>query len=275
MTENLAPKISVLMTVYNSEKFLGLAIASVLQQTFTDFELVILDDCSTDSSWDIIEHFAKQDSRIRAIKNEKNLGGCGNLNKGLLLLKGEYMARHDNDDWSYPDRLEKQFRFLEEHPEVGVVGGSIELIDVEGNKIGKRTYNLSDKDIRRKIFRYSPFAHPLVMVRKSVLDQVGCFYDATVAPADDYELWFRIGKVAAFANMPDVLLKYRVVPGSITLSATKKMELATIRVRDKYRADHFYHSTWFDALYNVLHELSIYIFPSRLKISLYNYFRNE
>ncbi len=275
MVENSSPKISVLMTVYNSEKFLESAISSVLQQTFTDFELVILDDCSADSSWSIVERFAAQDTRIVAIKNEKNLGGCENLNKGLRLLRGKYMARHDNDDVSLPDRLQKQFDFLEAHPEVGIVGGSIEIVDVDGKKIGKRTYNLSDSDIRRKIFRYSPFAHPLVMMRKSILDQVGCFYNASFAPADDYELWFRMGKITKFANLPDVLLKYRVVPGSITLSSTKKMELTTIRVRDKYRTDDFYQFTWVDAVYNMLHKLSIYIFPSKLKIDLYNYFRNE
>lgn len=275
MLDNTAPKISVLMTVYNSEKFLAEAISSVLQQTFSDFELVILDDCSKDSSWSIIERFAQQDARIRPIKNEQNLGGCENLNKGLRLLRGEYMARHDNDDWSYPDRLQKQFDFLEEHPEVGIIGGSIEIIDVSGKKIGKRIYNLSDNDVRKKIFRYSPFAHPLVMMRKSILDQVGCYYDASFAPADDYELWFRIGKVAKFANISDVLLKYRVVPGSITLSSTRKMELATIRVRMKYRKDGFYQSSLLDVVYNALHSLSIYIFPAKAKIFMYNYFRNE
>lgn len=275
MVESSSPKISVLMTVYNSEKFLELAISSVLQQTFIDFELVILNDCSTDSSWGIIERFAEQDARIRAINNEKNLGGCENLNKGLRLLRGKYMARHDNDDWSFPDRLQKQFDFLEMHPEVGIVGGSIEIVDVDGKKIGKRTYNLSDSDIRRKIFRYSPFAHPLVMMRKSVLDQAGCFYDVSFAPSDDYELWFRMGKITQFANLPDVLLKYRVAPGSITLSSTKKMELSTIRVRNKYRVDGFYRSTWIDAVYNMLHKISVYVFPSKLKIDIYNYFRNE
>lgn len=270
-----SPKVSVLMTVYNSEKYLGTAIQSVLNQTFADFELIILDDCSADSSWGIVQRYASKDKRIVAIRNEKNLGGCENLNKGLRLIKGIYMARHDNDDWSFPDRLEKQFNYMETHPEVGIVGGAIEIIDTDGKRIGRRKYNLSDADIRKKIFRYSPFAHPLVMMRKSVLDLVGCFYDVSVAPADDYELWFRMGKVAKFANIPDALLKYRVVPGSITLSSTKKMELATIRVRDKYRLDGFYRFTFIDALYNALHRSSIFIFPSKLKIRIYNYFRNE
>lgn len=273
--KNDHPKISVLMTVYNAEQFLGEAIESVLNQTFKDFELVILDDRSVDSSWEIIQKYAKQDERITAIKNEKNLGGCQNLNKGLKLLKGVYMARHDNDDWSFPDRLEKQFDYLETHPEVGIVGGAIEIVDVDGKRIGKRSYNLSDAEIRKKIFRYSPFAHPLVMIRKSILDRVGCFYDPSFAPADDYDLWFRIGKESKFANLPDTLLKYRMVPGSITFSSTKKMEVTTIKVRDQYSGEGVYPYSWIDQLYNVLHKVSISLVPSRLKIYLYNFFRND
>ena len=273
--ESNDPKISVLMTVYNSERYLRTAIESVLNQSLKDFELIILDDCSTDSSWSIIEKYASQDERIVAIKNEVNLGGCQNLNKGLKILRGKYMARHDNDDWSYPDRLERQFNYMESHPEVGIVGGAIELIDKNGKTIGKRTYNLSDLEIRKKIFRYSPFAHPLVMVRKSVLDKVGCFYDPSFAPADDYDLWFRIGKESKFANLPDTLLKYRMLPGSITFSSTKKMEMKTIDVRRKYVREGFYRANWFDRLYNFFHQFSIGMFPSKMKISLYNFFRNE
>lgn len=273
--ENNTPKISVLMTVYNAEKYLSTAIESVLNQTFTDFELLIIDDCSADASWELILKYAKQDERIIAIRNETNLGGCQNLNKGLKLLRGVYMARHDNDDWSFPDRLEKQLNYLEAHPEVGIVGGSIEIVDTDGKIIGKRTYNLSDPEIRKKIFRYSPFAHPLVMVRKSVLEKVGCFYDPCFAPADDYDFWFRIGKESKFANLPDTLLKYRVVPNSITLSSTRKMEIATIHARRKYSNDKFYHFSLVDRLYNTLHWLSIYILPSKLRLGLYNFFRND
>jgi len=273
--EATIPKISVLMTVYNAESFLTQAISSVLAQTCVDFELIILDDCSVDSSWSIIESFAKQDPRIRAIRNERNLGGCENLNKGLSLVRGKYLARHDNDDWSYPDRLQKQWDFLEAYPHIGIVGGTIEIIDTEDRVIGRRKYQLSDEDIRKKIFRYSPFAHPLVMIRKSSLDQAGRFYDHIFAPADDYDLWFRLGKVTQFANLPDTLLQYRLVPDSITFRSTKKMELATLRVREKYRSDGSYQSGVLDRVYDFFQRVSVYLFPAKFKISLYNYFRNE
>ena len=272
MNEN--PKISVLLTVYNSASYIGSSIESILQQTFRDFELIIIDDCSTDGSWEIVQKYAGEDPRIVAYKNEQNLGGCRNLISGLQHVRGKYIARQDNDDWSYPDRLEKQFAFLESHPEVGIVGGSMEIMDTNGEGVGKRTYHLTDTEIRKKIFRYSPFAHPLVMIRRSVLDKVGP-YDPVYAPADDYDLYFRIGKESQFANLPDVLLKYRMVPGSMTFRSTKKMELTTIQVRSRYSKDSRYPFSPIDQIYNWLHYLSIFIIPPRIKIHLFNWLRNE
>lgn len=267
------PAITVLLSVYNAEKYVGIAIDSILNQTFTDFELIAVDDRSTDKSWEIVQQYAKQDSRIIALRNEVNLGGCKTLNVGLKLAKGKYVARLDNDDWSYPDRLEKQFNFLESHPDVGIVGGVMEIMNQSGEVTGKRTYNISDDEIRKKIFRYSPFSHPLVMTRKSVLDKVG-YYDPAYAPADDYDLYFRLGSESKFANLPDVLLRYRIVQGSITSKQTKKMELATIKVRNHYSKNSHYNFTYADKLYNFLHYISIFIIPPKTKIYLFNLLRN-
>lgn len=269
----LIPPISVLLPVYNAEKYVGIAIESVLNQSFKDFEFIILDDCSSDGSWRIIQEYAAQDKGIIAIKNERNLNGCNNLNKGLSLAKGKYIAKIDNDDWFTPDKLEKQFDFLESHSEVGIVGGTMEIMDEGGRVIGKRTYNQSDEEIRRKIFRYSPFSHPLVMFRKSVLDRVG-YYNPTYAPADDYELYFRIGRESKFANLPDVLCRYRVVKSGITHRNIKRMELSTVAVRWLYSRDEHYCFTAVDRLYNVLHYLSIFVFPSKTKLWLFNLLRN-
>lgn len=268
-----SPAISVLLSVYNAEKYVAIAIESILNQTFADFELVVIDDCSSDSSWEIVQNYTRQDKRIVALKNEVNLGGCKTLIKGLTLCKGKYYARLDNDDWSYPDRLEKQFNFMESHPEVGIVGGTMEIINERGEVIGKRKYNLSDHEIRKKIFRYSPFSHPLVMIRKSIIDKVGG-YNPSYAPADDYELYFRIGRVASFANLADVLLQYRTTPGSITFNQTKKMELSTIKVRNLYKRDSAYKFSIIDWLYNFAHYSSIFIIPSNIKIYLFNLLRN-
>ncbi|MDO9385847.1 MAG: glycosyltransferase [Thiobacillus sp.] len=267
------PVISVLLSVYNSEKYVSLAIESILNQTFADFELIIVDDCSSDASWDICLKYAQQDNRIVAVRNKLNLGGCETLNVGLKLAKGRYIARQDNDDWSYPDRLAKQLKFMETHQNVGIVGGNMEIINEDGKVIGKRTYNYTDGMIRKKIFRYSPFSHPLVMFRKSILDTVG-YYNPEYAPADDYDLYFRIGKVSKFANLNEILMKYRVIPTSLTNSRTKKMELATIKVRNLYQNDVHYRANILDKIYNILHFTSIYIVPSKIKIYIFNLFRN-
>lgn len=149
----------------------------------------------------------------------------------------------------------------------------MELMDEGGNVFGKREYGVSDREIRKTIFRYSPFSHPLIMMRKSVLDKTGG-YDPAFSPAEDYELYFRIGMESKFANLRDVLMQYRIVAGSMTANLTKKMELATIRVRDLHGANKFYKMTWIDRLYNAAHYLSIFIVPPRIKISLFNLLRN-
>jgi len=268
------PTITVLLSVYNAESYVDIAIESILKQTFTDFELIAIDDCSVDKSWDIVQQYAKLDNRVIAKRNKDNLGGCKTLNEGLKLAKGKYIARLDNDDWCYPDRLEKQFNFLEAHPDVGILGGVMEIMNQHGEVTAQRKYNTSDQEIRNNIFRYSPFSHPLVMIRKSILDKVG-FYNPIFAPADDYELYFRIGEVSKFANLPDIILRYRVISSSITFMQTKKMELATINVRNQYSKNPNYNFSCFDKIYNIFHFLSIYIIPSKLKIYIFNLLRNN
>ncbi len=268
------PKVTVLMSAYNSEKYISTAIKSILKQTYKNFELIIIDDCSSDSTWSIIQTYAKGDSRIVALRNKKNIGGCQTLNKGLQIAKGEYIARADNDDISYHYRLKKQVSFLNTHPDVGIVGGAMEIVDQNDKVTEVRKYHLNDKDIRRYIFRYSPFSHPLIMMRKKVLDTVG-YYNKEYAPADDYELYFRIGTISKFANLRDILLKYRVVTNSMTQTLTKKMELGTIKARRKYSSTEHYQMTIFDHLYNFLQYLSIFTFPSKLKIRIFNILRNS
>lgn len=268
------PLISVLMPAYNAEKYISSAIESILNQSFKDFEFIIIDDCSIDITWKIIQKYTLKDKRIIALRNKKNIKSCYTLIKAMQLAKGRYIAIMDNDDISYPNRLEKQFEFLQIHPEVGIVGGVMEIIDKKGNHVAKRRYHLTDSNIRKYIFLYSPFSHPLVMIRKSVLDQVG-YYNPKYAPADDYELYFRIGKISKFANLPDVLLKYRIVSSSITNSSTRVMELATITVRNIYRNIAPYRMTFIDKILTSIQYIGIYLLPSKIKIWLFNLLRNK
>lgn len=268
------PAISVLMPAYNAEKYISPAIESILSQTFSNFELILIDDYSTDSTWAIIRKFQKKDKRIIAMRNKKNLKLSTTLNLAIHIARGSYLARMDADDWSYPDRLEKQHKYMETHRSVGILGGSMEIIKEDGTLIGKREYEKDDKNIRQNIFWYSPFSHPLVMIRHSILKKIG-FYNSQFNPAEDYELYFRIGSISKFANLSDVLLKYRIISKSMTTGSTKKMELQTIKIRNLYAHSKGYNMKIFQRIYNSMHLLSTYIVPSKLKMKLFNYLRNS
>ncbi len=167
--ENI-PKVSVLMPVYNGALFLRSAIESILNQSFVDLELLIIDDGSTDSSADIIHSF--DDLRIRYIKNEENLGIVKSLNKGLTLARGIYIARMDADDISLPQRLQRQVDFLDANPETGICGSNAITIDSEGNR--QRLWFYAEKPENVLISRtfVCPFLHPTIMARKEILTKV-------------------------------------------------------------------------------------------------------
>lgn len=269
------PRVSVILPTYNSGPFIGSAIESILDQTFSDFEFIIIDDCSRDHTWDRIGEYATKDKRIIARRNDRNMNLSATLNQGIAMARGEYIARMDHDDISLKQRLEKQVNFLDAHPEVGIVGGGIEIIDEEDRTLGFRKYKLTDRDIREKIFLYSPFCHPATVIRKHILDMSGN-YDVTFAPADDYELYFRLGMQGKFANLQDILLKYRVIKKtSMTTGGTKNMEKKTIQVRLKYANHPFYKMDFIDYSYTALHYLSLYLVSSKLKAWCFSQLRNS
>lgn len=268
------PKVSVVLTAYNSERFIARAMQSMLDQTFRDLELIVVDDCSKDGTWQAIEQLAARDARIVPLRNERNLNLARSLNRGIAEARGRYIVRMDHDDESMPDRVEKQVAFLDAHSDVGIVGSAMQIMDENGTVIGVRRYNLTDESIRRHIFLYSPFCHPATALRKDVLDAAGG-YDHAFNPAEDYELYFRLGLFAKFANLDEPLLRYRVVKGtSMTTAGTRRLEAATIAVRRKYSKVPQYRMRWIDRLYNACHYASLFVIPSRFKIWLFSRLRN-
>ena len=159
------PLVSVVMPVYNGERFLKDAIESILNQTYKNFEFIIVDDGSTDDSLKIIKEYQKKDKRIRLIENKKNLGQAKSLNKGLSLAKGKYYAKMDSDDIACKKRIEKEVDFLERNNDYVIVGSNLEIIDENNNTIGYRFYPQKNKEIRKLIIIKSPFAHPSVMIK--------------------------------------------------------------------------------------------------------------
>jgi glycosyltransferase involved in cell wall biosynthesis len=208
------PKVTVLMAVYNGERYLREAVDSILCQTFQDFQFLIINDGSTDSSRDLILSY--DDARIMLVDSEHNVGQTRSLNRGLELAAGELIARQDADDISEPERLAKQVAFLDRHPGVVLLGTWYKEIDVQGTVIGVRKLPCDTTDIRWSLLFFCPFIHSSVMFSKSVIvEQIG-FYNETFAYAQDHELWYRIARRLPVANLPEPLVRFRVTPWSMT-----------------------------------------------------------
>lgn len=270
----MKPLISVIMPAYNAEKYIAKAIQSILDQTYTNYELIIIDDASTDNTWEIIQSFKRKDRRIVTLRNKINQKLGTSLNKCILKSKGKYIARMDADDWSFLNRLHIQYEYMESNPKVGMSGGAMMICDDKLIVQGKREYKLVDGDIRKRIFLYSPFSHPTVIFRKSILTKSG-LYDKRYNPAEDYELYFRIGKFAEFGNLPQALIKYRVIQNSMTTGSTKAMELKTLSIRLKYAKKPPYSMNIMDQVYFFLEFISIYIVPNIIRLGIFNLFRNS
>lgn len=199
------PLISVILPIYNSEQYLKEAMNSILNQTFTDFELLAINDASTDSSLKIIKSFANKDKRVIIINNQSNIGLVKNLNIAIGLANGKYIARMDSDDNSDITRFEKQINFMESNPEIGIVGAWIS--EMGSNK--KWHYPLEHDEIYKYLIYGSPFSHPVVMIRRSVFIDHHIRYSEDFKVGQDYELWSRLLKVTKAANLPQELLKWR------------------------------------------------------------------
>ena len=216
------PKISVVMPAYNAEKYIGAAIDSILSQSFTDFEFLILNDCSTDSTEQIIKSYT--DPRIVYLKNEKNMGVAATLNRGLEAAHCEYIARMDADDISMPERFAHQVAFLDAHPGIWVLGTHVQYFSTEGD--GPLVcYMGSPAQLRIDLLFASALAHPSVMLRRQpILDLGG--YDSRFDGLEDYELWCRVAEKAELAVLPKTLLRYRIHPAQVTQQPSEKKRQA-------------------------------------------------
>ncbi|MFN6038935.1 MAG: glycosyltransferase family 2 protein [Bacteroidota bacterium] len=197
------PSVSVLMPVYNGEKFIKDAITSVLNQTFQDFEFIIINDGSTDRSEEIILSF--NDPRIRYFKNNVNLKLISTLNKGLDLCRGKYIARMDCDDFAYPHRLETQFVFMESNTDHGLCGSDI---DIDGDY--KSWVAIGDMEFIKFCFLFlNPLSHPTAFLRTSTIKENKLYYPKEYIHAEEYIYWLNIMNYSKVANLPEKLLRYR------------------------------------------------------------------
>lgn len=206
------PKVTVLMSVYNAELFLSQAIDSVLNQTLTDFEFLIFEDKSTDSSLDILRSYS--DTRIRLITNAENIGLTKNLAAGMTMARSEYIARMDADDICMPNRLEQQLAYLNEHPDVSILGSAVIFFDESGMEFVAHQ-PLENEEIKCTLFYGFTMLHPSVMMRKSDFEKHGLNYDVTFRVSQDHDLWTRAIRFLRFSNLHEPLLKMREHAGKI------------------------------------------------------------
>ncbi|GAB1545552.1 hypothetical protein NUACC21_82280 [Scytonema sp. NUACC21] len=219
------PKISVLMSVYNGSRYLRESVESILNQTFTDFEFVIINDASTDNTWEILAEYAKKDARIILIQNQENLGLTKSLNKGLKIVKAEYIARQDADDVSLPERLAKQVSLLDRYPNIALVSCDIEYVDFEGYLIGKDQNVCSPELVGWYLLFYNRVAgHSQVIFRRELVINLNGYCER-YRYSQDYELWCRIIKVSQIYILPEVLLKQRRHKKSISFAKASEQEV--------------------------------------------------
>ncbi len=204
--------VSVLMPVYNAERHLAEAIESILNQSFTDFEFLIINDGSIDRSEEIILSFI--DSRIRYIKNKSNLKLIKTLNRGIQLCKGKYIVRMDADDISHPERIQKQVEFMESNPDIGICGSWFETFGEVENSIIK--YKETHDEIMTKMFYQCHFCHPSIIIRSELFEDSEMSFDENYPHAEDYDFYLNVSKKWKFHNLQEVLLKYRIHNESVS-----------------------------------------------------------
>jgi glycosyltransferase involved in cell wall biosynthesis len=206
----LPPKISVLMPVFNCALYVKEAIESILNQTYTDFEFLIIDDCSTDATLQICKSF--HDERIVIVEKENNSGYTNSLNYGLSTAQGKYIARMDGDDISFPTRFEKQLAFMEANEDVALCGTNFSIIGNDG------FINLPQfhEDIKISLLSGNCIVHPSVMLRKSTIDRHNFNYNLNMEPAEDYDFWVRLLLIGKLYNIQESLLLYRVHEGQVS-----------------------------------------------------------
>jgi glycosyltransferase involved in cell wall biosynthesis len=263
------------MSAHNASCHLESSIESMLKQTFKDFEFIVVNDGSTDSTLNILDSYRQKDNRIKIIVNTRNIGLTKSLNEAIRMAKGEYIARMDADDIALPERLENQVNFLDKNPDVGMVGTAYYEMDSKGKIVGEKVFPTTDKKLRDVLIRYNPFFHGSVMIRKEVFDRVG-LYNENIPKAQDYELWFRIARNYKIANLPLLLMMRRYSKRKTLVGENEQIKWA-INIRVKYIKKGQYPLRSF---FYLLRPFMVYITPPRIRLfmrqkvlgrNIYNY----
>ena len=223
-----APAVSVVMSVFNGERFLAEAIESILGQTFRDFEFLIVNDGSRDGTAEILERYRGQDARIRIVAHE-NRGLISALNGGIAQALGRYIARMDADDIAVAERLALQVAYMEQHPEVALLGGAVEFIDEAGRSLGFRSNPTESAEIRGALLDRNVIWHPTGFAKRDAVVAAGGYRNVPLA--EDYDLWLRMADGSALGNLETVVLRYRMHAQQATVQQNERMSLSALTSR--------------------------------------------
>lgn len=237
------PLISVVMATYNEEPVIvGKAIQSILDQTYKNFELLIFDDSTKEDTKEKIDSYAAV-PRVKVFRENKRVGFVKSLNKGLNEARGKYIARMDGDDYSLPIRFQKEVDFLEQNPDIAVVGGQINIMNEEDQITSSRHYPLGGTKLYMFSCFRNPLAHPTIMMRESLV-QKGFYYDESLKMSEDLDFWLRLLNAGYhIANLPDIVLNYRVQSNFTEKRSSRKQRnyMADVR-RKNFDSGHLFHS---------------------------------
>lgn len=271
------PLLSVVMPVYNAAPYLPKAIDSVLSQTFKDFELIIVDDASTDASYTILQKYAKRyPKRIIVLQNKTNMKQAVTVTRAIEKARGEYIARMDADDISLPTRFEKQIEYLKNNPKTVAIGTQCTIIDVKGKVVGKRSYPESFDDIYKYIFKFCPVLQPTFMIARKRLPYNFEYFGQKMNSIENVELLFifRLFKYGKVENLSESLLKYRVHNTNTSLKNIKEIFVLTLLSRIKSVISYGYKPNLEGILSTFAQALIVLLLPQQLTFKAYNFARN-
>jgi len=268
---NKTPLVSVIMPVRNAGSFLMEAVESILSQTYKNLELIVINDASTDGSLKILASF--KDKRIRIFSNKKQLGVTKSANIAIPKARGEYIARMDADDVSFPTRIAKQVAFLKKNKKVVAVGAQCELINSSGVKIGEKLFPLNDLKIRKMIFSSVPVQQPALMVAAGRLPKNFVWYDENLSSAEELELLFKLFEYGEIRNLDGFLLRYRIHKGNTSLKNPKETFYLTLKTRIKAISKYGYRPTVFGIFISAVQVVMVTLMPGRLIYPLFSLIR--
>ncbi len=260
------PVLSVIMPVYNAEKYLKQAISSVIKQTFRDFELIIMDDASTDSSWDIISKLARRyPARIRTFQSEKRVGRAVTLMHQIALSRGEFIARMDATDIALPERFKTQLNFLASNPKTIACGGQCLIINENGKITGEKKLPTSFDDIYKYILKFCPALQPTIMIAKKRLPYDFEYYNTRLYFAESLEFLFRIFKYGRVENVSEYILLQRQVNKNLSQMETKKSEIVIFLSHLNAILNYGYRPNASGVVYSILNLFLTLFVPKRVQ----------